>query len=120
MNKTLSILIDWNLGNDIGPECAVILQHSASEIDATVLVLRSVPYQIGPLFVPIVAVCDRCTFRNGFGVLAVLPRANPFIGVRVPGLQEESSEMFCTRTSNAYLNLLSRLIIVGRSPDLKR
>jgi hypothetical protein len=43
-------------------------------------------------FVLIVGVCDGRTLWNGFCVSALLPFSDPFVGLGVAGLQEESTE----------------------------
>lgn len=70
------------------------------EINSTAFMMWCIPYKIGAFFISIVCMSDRCTFRNCFGILTVLPWANPFVSFGISGLYEKSTEMVATTNGN--------------------
>lgn len=74
--------------------------HYLREVDTATLMLWRIPDDVGAFFVTIIGVRDRSAFRNRFGILALLPRSNPFVGVRISGLQEETAEIFGPANGN--------------------
>ena len=72
---------------------AQLSKSNLRKVNASVLVLRGVPYEIGTFLVLVIGVRDRSAFGYCFGVLAVLPCADPFIGVCVTCLNPKAAEM---------------------------
>lgn len=83
------------------------------KVDIAPLMLRSLPYEFCSELIAIIRVRDGGTFRDRLGIVALLPFANPFVGIGITRLQKEATESLrgvLIQRIDDYRDLLTRMI----------